>query len=364
MRNLKMTVCLLVGILLAWPVFFGESLLAAKPEFTLRYADPTAPTGAKGKGFTYAIEKIEKDSNGRIAIEPYWSSSLMKTQETLTGLKNGVADIAFICTSWYSSQLPANQLPWLLFDAPSGEGIYDFQRRLFSEIPELKEELRSWNQKWLSPAFAGDISGVCTVKNVTSFDGLKGLKIRSGGGLARPRQVKAMGAVSVEMAFIECASGLQSGVIEGVYTGLDCAHRDGLLDAAPYWFAIPKGTSSGHNYIAINIDTWNKLPPDLQKIVQDGFVAGWKCFSDTMIGQLNYINDNVIKGFKWITNEEYQRYMASPYIMEIEKYGVEQTKKKIPNAEAILSKIKEISKELGGGDWVKLMEIQKAWLKK
>jgi TRAP-type C4-dicarboxylate transport system substrate-binding protein len=112
-----------------------------------------------------------------------------------------------------------------------------------------------------------------TVKPVKTLDELKGIKIRAW----NPEQVtmlKTLGAIPVSIASAEVPTSLQRGVIDGAITSALSVNDWKLYDFVHYGLMI--NFAMGHQFVLINLSEFNKLPKDVQGILNK---KGEKWFS-------------------------------------------------------------------------------------
>jgi C4-dicarboxylate-binding protein DctP len=104
-------------------------------------------------------------------------------------------------------------------------------------------------------------------KKVVTHNDLKGLKIRSmGGNMALATQ--ALGSTPVFMSSGEVYTALQRGTIDGAVSGWTSMYKRGWGEVSKYlWEMYYCPTTSGHT--VANLDSWNKLSPEFQKIMRD-----------------------------------------------------------------------------------------------
>jgi TRAP-type mannitol/chloroaromatic compound transport system substrate-binding protein len=78
-----------------------------------------------------------------------------------------------------------------------------------------------------------------------------------------------LGASPIVMDFGEVFTALTTGIVDGAdYAALNTNRSVGLYDIAkhatyPGWHSMPS------DHLAINLDKWNELPPDLQQVITD-----------------------------------------------------------------------------------------------
>ena len=64
--------------------------------YVLRYASNYPPTHPFSRADITWMRAVEKASNGRIRIQPFWGGSLISSDNSVIELRHGVADIALI----------------------------------------------------------------------------------------------------------------------------------------------------------------------------------------------------------------------------------------------------------------------------
>ena len=83
-------------ILLLMIVASACSKAPPEPGTVLVYASPYAPTHPFSRADIIWMKWVEKESAGRLRIQPYWSGSLLSSEHSLSELRHGVADIGLI----------------------------------------------------------------------------------------------------------------------------------------------------------------------------------------------------------------------------------------------------------------------------
>ena len=150
---------------------------------------------------------------------------------------------------------------------------------------------------------------------VTKTSDFVGKKIRANS--ANSPAIEALGATSItSVAMGEIYTSLQSKVIDGcltawaIYDDMKIAEQLDYMIVDPLWFPI-----AGASVCEINLNVWNSLTPDLQKILQD---TARKVANDNLIPKAEAENkvhyDNVVKmGTQPVTlpPEEAKKFMAA-----------------------------------------------------
>lgn len=120
------------------------SLLISTPNFAaekiLRYTDHESYGGMRTQLIqnTFFAE-IEKESQGRLKIEPHWNSETAISYVALATISDGSkADMGIVVSEYTAKQLPLHQIFKSFAIGPDdGASQVDFFRRVYAEIPEL-----------------------------------------------------------------------------------------------------------------------------------------------------------------------------------------------------------------------------------
>src|SRR5690606_41688492 len=74
----------------------GCAAEAQRPGTVLTYASPYGPGHPFSRADIQWMKWVERESGGRLRIQPYWSGSLLSSEHSLIELRHGVADIGLI----------------------------------------------------------------------------------------------------------------------------------------------------------------------------------------------------------------------------------------------------------------------------
>lgn len=205
-------------------------------------------------------------SNYRVDWTEAYGGSLYKYQNTLEAVEIGLTDIGWVGAIWEASKLPLQNVtynnPFVTDDLA---GLLDLFNELHQDIPAL-------NQAWLdqNQVFLG-ASGVETYHLMTDFpvnrlDDLKGRKILAPGPSST--WLRNTGAVAVNGGLTTYYTQIKTGVADGVLTIVTGAYPYKLHEVAPYITLVGLGAQFNGG-VAINKDTWDGLPPELQVIFKE-----------------------------------------------------------------------------------------------
>ena len=208
-------------------------------------------------------EQLEKDSGGRLVFKRFPNSTMGPVQQHYDFVRTGQADIAWFLHGATPGRFPLTEVVQVPYLAGSSE----IGTKTLND-PELRA-------KYLDPEHKGVKVLVLlthqpgqihtTKKPIRTTDDMKGMRLRFVSPTVRDF-VAALGGTPVGVQPTEQVEQMQKGTIDGVfidYGGAGIAFKMG---------GVVKHTTEMYSYVssfgvAMNPDTWNKLPPDLQALI-------------------------------------------------------------------------------------------------
>jgi C4-dicarboxylate-binding protein DctP len=158
-------------------------------------------------------------------------------------------------------------LPFLLSDNEAMKRVLD------GEVgTELLGTLGGNNLHGIAMWGAGFRHMTNNVRPINGPDDLKGIKMRTLQAPTILSTYRAYGANPTAMAYVEVYNGLQQGVVEGQENPL------ANIDSMRFYEVQKYMTLTGHAYhtyaAVMNLQAWESLPEDLQKVVEDAMIVG------------------------------------------------------------------------------------------
>jgi TRAP-type C4-dicarboxylate transport system substrate-binding protein len=216
--------------------------------------------------FDVYSREIEKRTNGKVKFKWFPAHTLIPQFKTYDGLKSGICDWAYIITSWNPNEFVLTNAINLPFAAVNSSHAAAILWKMSEEFPELKAEY-----KRMVPLFWFSTAPVHIHTNgkkhrPKTLEDLKGLRI----GTPGPLYVKYMNALGMAGQQVEPGdlyTALQRGMIDGVMFPEAPLRSQKLTDLVDYHLMM----SFGVDVFAagMNINSWKKLPPDVQKVFLD-----------------------------------------------------------------------------------------------
>lgn len=250
----------------------------AAPEYSLTLNLPIPPVHTRWSGPLSAwVKEIEQKSGGRIKIEPYFAEALSPRSEAFESVKSGIADITECAYEANTGQFPFHEG---IFSIPS-PGV-DMQAptpmlyELYKQFPQLRDEVKG--VKFLFTHVSPPLIIGTKDKAVRTLADLKGMKINANSSMISER-LKLLGVSVVSMPMSDVYTALEQGVIDGTTLNYE------LLVSRRFGDQIKNMTElSVQNtlfYCVMNQDVYDRLPKDLQKVIDDASGAfADKAFAD------------------------------------------------------------------------------------
>jgi TRAP-type C4-dicarboxylate transport system substrate-binding protein len=217
---------------------------------------------------------VVPETNRRLAAlgSPYrirwteaYGGSLYKYENTLEAIEIGLTDVGWVGTLWELSKLPLQNVTFYApFASDDFRLVVDIINELHRTVPAMTEAWTAQNVKFLG-ASALDTYHLMTNFPVSTVEDLRGRKILAPGPSAA--WLEGTGAVAVDGSLTTYYQQIQTGVADGVITILTGAAPNRLHEVAPYVTLVGLG-SQVTGALAINLDTWNRLPADVRVLLE------------------------------------------------------------------------------------------------
>ncbi len=255
-----------------------ETTSAAAP-IELKMASMHSPTALSGLDLDAWAAKIEQASNGLLTIRQYGSSQLIAGPDMRSGIKDGVADIgnSFIFKAEPGFEVGVN-LTQLVRGKNEADGVRIFDA-LWAQFPDvMASQWKDFKVLWIVPSLATILYTVD--KPVRTLEDLKGLELRVPNAIIADF-MKALGASPVSMSTPDWITSLDKGTTDGGATTVGSMSDFQIAEKFKYATIFPMGCSV--NFLIMNMDSWNKLSPDLQKVIDDSLPAARQSAIDTWL---------------------------------------------------------------------------------
>lgn len=227
---------------------------------------------------------LDEATGGRVKITSYPGETLIKADETYSGVVSGIADIglsAFFYTRGRFPVLEAFELPGIVY-----ESSYSASKVAWEGIKELSpDEVAETKLMFVLATGPGDLFTTRPVRNLSD---LQGMKIRAAGLSADT--LALLGATPEAMPQPDAYEALARGLVDGnlapveVLQGWRHAEVTDYLTRTPFLY-------NAVFFVTMNLDKWESLPPDLQETI---IAVNEKFFEEVAAGLWDVQNEQAL----------------------------------------------------------------------
>jgi len=226
-----------------------------------------SPTYAVTQNWMWMAEEVKKQTNGLLTIEVHPSAGLsIPVNKVLSSTRDGVCEMGEIASSLHVSDFPYISITGL-------PGFVPWDSKLRSQLennvvaPLYQKELEEkWKQISLGTLLIDPNLEMFTKKPLLKLSDLAGQKMRvvdSTAGFV----ISSLGASPVTVTTAAVYSAVQSGVVDGYLGTSGFFLGNKLYELIKYAYMAHLGGTTF--LLTANMDAWNKLTPDVQKIVME-----------------------------------------------------------------------------------------------
>ena len=247
-------------------ILAGASSVALSQEVTLRMQTHYTQEAQSGQLAQSFIDDVELMSNGRIDIEMFWASSVVASAEGSDAAASGILDGDMHGGAYLTGKNPAFQF------VGDPMGGYDHPYQLYGFLYQgggLEAANVLYNQMGLHFVgwWAAGQESMSSSRPLAGPADLKDWKFRSPPGL-ETEIFAELGASPIVMDFTEIFTALETGIIDGAdASSLANNVGLGLYDIVKH-ATFPGFHSMPMDHVTVNLEVWNSMPEDLQRIVE------------------------------------------------------------------------------------------------
>lgn len=261
---------ILFGLLMV-TLIIGTAMAATPPavkpvELNFAISDPATHYEVKGVYEAWAQE-VEKRTGGRVKVTLYPGETLCKQVEQYDLILKGGAHLTILVGPQYPGRFPLSDvfnLPFLIPpDGPNspGKAIRDMVHEKYLIPIHFKDVKVLWKGR-----FQPNVIHMAK-KPVRTLEDIKGQVIGFPGGKIIPAYIRALGASPELSPSPEVYTNLEKGIIKGQILPFETQLAFKLSDVAKFVTMTNQGSAA--KCLVMRQQTWNSLPPDIQKIIQD-----------------------------------------------------------------------------------------------
>ena len=238
---------------------------ATEDKYNLRVQTHHGPKTVSGELVAQFVDDVKVMSGGRLTIQMFYSSSVVKSQETFDSASTGILDGDMTGAGYQIAKDPAFQF---VGDVMGGyENPWQQYAWLYNGGMEVADRLYAkYDMKLIGWWIYGQES-FASNKPLSGLKDLVNWRFRSPPGLAA-EIFASLGAKPVVMDFTRVFNALENRSLDGTdASGLANNVDLGLYDIVDHG-TFPGFHSMPSDHLAINKEKWEALPDDLKRIVE------------------------------------------------------------------------------------------------
>lgn len=258
---------ILMSLMVASFLILSAPILSVAAEYEWTFSQPWA-RAIGNKVIKKFAEDVQTATDGRIAIKVYYDGLLGSHDETFHGVQDGSITMGVI--SPYVHLVPGgilNWMPWTISSWEAAEMAFDSNGGPLFNITEV-----AYNEVGMHTLFhiaQGAYGLGNTVRPLRTKEDFKNLKMRVSGSTSFVRALQNMGKGTgmtvVTLPWADLYSALSRGVVDGNWTMWPSLVDERHYEVLKYYSDLNFGWDNQN--VTINMETWEKLPKDLQEIV-------------------------------------------------------------------------------------------------
>lgn len=222
-------------------------------------------------------QTLAEQSDNRLECQLYPAMQLGGSpQQLMQQAADGVADIVWTVPGYNAGRFPiieAFELPFMTYNAE------DASRALWEYYETFaQDEFASVKPLAFNVHDAGYLHN--NRREIKQLKDMRGLKIRAPSRQTNLFMAK-MGATPVSLPLPQLADSISKGVVDGYALPWEVVPTLRLHEMTKYHTEMPAGAPAFYSTlftIAMNKDSYNKLPADLQKVIDDNSGADFSAF--------------------------------------------------------------------------------------
>lgn len=234
----------------------------AAPPVSIRAVTAWPVTHIGNDYYKEYIKRVNEKAKGELEIKLLGGPEVVSAFDQLKALSTGTVDMVHGCQDYYAGLVPEGTIP--------GLAKSKFEVKAFRESGIIDEYTRAYLEKgkavFLGNVWIGMPFYIMTTKPVSKLDDVRGLKLRSLGGLADVL-LGEMGASVVKIASAETYEGLQRGVVDGAIR-----NTVSLIEFKEYEVLkniIYPGAYNAYGGMWVGEGKWNTIPKHLQTLMKE-----------------------------------------------------------------------------------------------
>jgi len=225
----------------------------------LKFSNYFPPPARHSKICEKFIAELEKRTDGRVKVQYFAGGSLLKAPAIYNGIVTGITDMGLAHIEYTPGRFPVSGTCELPLGYPSAwvanQVVNDFYNTF---------KPKEWDDVRVLWMHSSNPNVMITAKKpVRKLEDLKGMTLRAPGIVGYT--VSALGATPAPTPVMEVYDAMSKGVIDGVNIPLETLKTFRFGEVAKYTTASWQVGNVYTFYVAMNKNSYKKLPPDIKE---------------------------------------------------------------------------------------------------
>lgn len=255
MRNKAVLICLFLIVMLVPSIVFGA--------IELKFCNYFPVPAKQSKICEEFIKDLEARSGGQLKIRFFPGGTLLTAPKMYDGVVQGIADIGFSNIGYTFGRFRMTEALDLPLGFPNAWVANHVANDFFREFKP-----KEWDKIHMLSMHTSPVNVVLSAtKPVNKIEDLKGMTLRGLGFIAEV--VGALGGTARPIPMPESYEAVQKKVIDGLMIPMETLRAFRLAEVTKYATECWPIGQVYTFYMVMNKETWNKLPPNIQKIFNE-----------------------------------------------------------------------------------------------
>lgn len=276
MREMRISVLLTAAAILLFLVCSPHAGAADKV-ITLKVANWFPITHKQTPLLESWCKEVEKRTNGKVKVNYYPGGTLVPPTQTYDATTRGITDVGGNHVLGYTvGRFPLTEVIDLPHGYPNNTVATKLANAFYTKFKP--KEFDDVKVLWFQSQSPGLIH--TKTKPINKLEDLKGMKMRTYGSNAE--LMKLLGGAPVAMPMSDVYDALSRGVADGLMCAYEALEGFRIGEHIKYSTENYATSYTACFVTVMNKDTWNSLPPDVQKVIdqlsveyQDKYAAMW-----------------------------------------------------------------------------------------
>ena len=231
--------------------------------YNIKFSTWHPPAGEECQNtWTPMLEELQERSGGRITYTPYYGAALGAGPEHYDIVRDGLSDMGYFTATWTPDRFPLTDVLSMPVKVLGKDVAVEIGNEMYERVlhEEFSDDVKVLQLNGCVMSF------IWTNKPVRTLEDLKGLKIRSPGGL-QTYMIESLGAEPSFIPLGDVYLSMETGVIDGIVTCPMLYKAYKLHELGKHAVVATFGCVS--EGVIMNKKFYDKMPVDLQTIVEE-----------------------------------------------------------------------------------------------